>query len=84
MRRLNEFFRSLSKFLVDPAGHVHEAWGLVKGAIDPKLIAPTGEVTPLRNAVVVIDNMVEAVHAFLKAEMREPTKQTENGDGESA
>ena len=77
MRKLIAFHRSLAMFLVDPAGHVVNAWTIVKAAINPALLASTGSIdsAPLRDAVVVIDNMVEAVEFYARAESREPTKE---------
>lgn len=82
MRKLIAFYRSLAMFLADPAGHIVNAWTTVKAAINPALLASTGSLdsAPLRDAVVVIDNMVEAVAFYARAESREPTtepKQTE-------
>ena len=68
MRELLELFRGLSSFLAEPAAHVTEAWATVKGAIDHKTIAQD---KTLRNAVVVIDNVVLAVAYYLD---KEPTK----------
>jgi hypothetical protein len=59
MRKLNELLRSLSRFLHDPGSHVGDAWKLVRAQVstpaDPKL----------RDALVVIDNVVGAVVYFL-------------------
>ena len=77
MRKLNEFYRALSKFLVDPAGHITRSWALVKGAL------PISGREEFANAVVVIDHMVEAVAFFAKAQANKP-KQTdlpEEGQG---
>lgn len=78
MRKLIHFFRSLAMFLSDPAGHVVNAWATVKAAINPALLASTGSIdsAPLRDAVVVIDNMVEAVAFYCRAESKEPTKES--------
>ena len=87
MRKLIAFYRSLAMFLVDPAGHVVNAWATVKAAINPQLLASTGSLdsAQLRDAVVVIDNMVEAVAFYCRAESKEPTKEPEQiklGEGE--
>lgn len=86
MRKLIHFFRSLAMFLADPAGHVVAAWATIKNAINPALLASTGsDSAPLRDAVVVIDNMVEAVAFYCRAESKEPTKEPEQiklGEGE--
>lgn len=77
MRKLIHFFRSLAMFLSDPAGHVVNAWATVKAAINPALLASTSsDSAPLRDAVVVIDNMVEAVAFYCRAESKEPTKES--------
>ncbi len=77
MRKLIHFFRSLAMFLSDPAGHVVAAWATVKAAINPALLASTSsDSAPLRDAVVVIDNMVEAVAFYCRAESKEPTKES--------
>lgn len=59
MRKLNELLRSLSRFLHDPGSHVGDAWKLVRAQVstpaDPKL----------RDALVVVDNVVGAVVYFL-------------------
>lgn len=86
MRKLIAFHRLLATFLFDPAGHIVTAWGHVKAAIDPRLLASTGSIdsAPLRDAVVLIDNMVEAVTFYVRAESKEPTtnpKQAELGEG---
>ena len=77
MRKLIHFFRALAMFLSDPAGHVVAAWATVKAAINPALLASTSsDSAPLRDAVVVIDNMVEAVAFYCRAESKEPTKES--------
>ena len=78
MSKLIAFHRSLAMFLVDPAGHVVNAWTIVKAAINPALLASTGSIdsAPLRDAVVVIDNMVEAVAFYCRAESKEQTKES--------
>lgn len=78
MRKLIAFHRSLAMFLVDPAGHVVAAWATIKASINPHLLASTGSIdsAPLRDAVVVIDNMVEAVAFYCRAESKEPTKES--------
>jgi len=71
MRKLTELLRSLSAFLADPAGHVDNAWTLIKGAIDPtKLSGP--DRGALKNAIVTIDNTVAGVVYFLKQKQDEP------------
>lgn len=77
MRKLIAFHRSLAMFLSDPAGHVTSAWSTIKSFIPHAALA---ENAALRDAVVVIDNMVEAVAFYCRAESKEPTtepKQTE-------
>jgi hypothetical protein len=80
MRKLIAFHRSLATFLFDPAGHIVSAWDTIKAAVDPKTLAAPG---PLRDAVVVIDNMVEAVTWYVRAESKEPEqiKLGEGGEG---
>lgn len=73
MRKLIHFFRSLAMFLSDPAGHVTSAWATVKASINP---ASLSDNSSLRDAVVVIDNMVEAVAFYCRAESKEPTKES--------
>ena len=81
MRKLIHFFRSLAMFLSDPAGHVVAAWATVKAAINPALLASTSsDSAPLRDAVVVIDNMVEAVAFYCRAESAQ-TELPEEGKG---
>ena len=72
MRKLIAFHRAIAMFLVDPAGHIINAWSTVKGAIGPAALSGDSR---LRDAVVVIDNMVEAVEFYARAESREPTKE---------
>lgn len=74
MRKLNEFYRALSAFLADPAGHVTDAWATVKGALDPEALnaESLSRTKPLRNAIVVIDTAVTAIVYFLKAESDDP------------
>lgn len=64
MRKLNDFYRALHKFLSDPAGHVVASWAMIRGAIDPK---PADK--NMRDALVVMDNMVEAVVHFLGSDL---------------
>lgn len=71
MRKLNEFFRALSSFLADPAGHVGDAWSTVKNSIDSKSVASD---KVLRNAITTIDNAVSSVVYFLKSKVDEPTE----------
>ena len=62
MRKLNTFMRSLYSFLADPAGHVTKAWATIKTTI-PKTATERDDV---RDAIVVFDNLSEAVASFLK------------------
>ena len=80
MRKLNEFFRALSAFLADPAGHVTDAWATVKGAIDPK----QADSKTLKNAVTTIDSAVSAVVYFLKAQADEPKQPELTADEQKA
>jgi hypothetical protein len=73
MRKLIAFHRALAMFLSDTAGHVTSAWSTVKGAIHPMTLTDNAA---LRDAVVVIDNMVEAVAFYCRAESKEPTKES--------
>lgn len=82
MRKLIAFHRSLAMFLSDPAGHVAAAWTTIRGALNPGALAND---TLLRDAVVVVDNMVEAVTFYCRAESKEPAdepKQTKIEGGE--
>lgn len=76
MRKLNELLRSLARFLHDPADHVTQAWKLVRAQVstpaDPKL----------RDALVVIDNVVGAVSYFLTDKTEEAKAGGEPVDSE--
>lgn len=68
MRKLNELLRSLSRFLHDPAAHVGDAWKTVRGTFPP-----AASLTPqMRDALVVIDNVVAATVYFLTDKTEAP------------
>jgi hypothetical protein len=79
MRKLLELFRGLSSFLAEPATHVTEAWATVKGAIDPEAYNADAlnKSKTLKNAVVVIDNVVTAVTYYLDKETTKEPEQKE-------
>lgn len=66
MRKLNELLRSLSRFLHDPAAHVGDAWKLVRAQV------PASTDPKLRDALVVVDNVVAATVHFLSNKADEP------------
>ena len=86
MRKLNEFYRALSAFLSDPAGHVSSAWSTVKGAIDPEAYnaEALSKAKTLKDAVVVIDTAVAAVVYFLKQKGDEPEQSDLAADEQKA
>ena len=79
MRKLLELFRGLSSFIAEPALHVTEAWSLVRGSLSPEALNADGltKSKPLRNAIVVLDNVVVAVTYYLD---KETTKDPEQKD----
>ena len=63
MRKLNALLRSLHTFLADPSGHLTTSWALIRNAAvdSPRNTAPA-----FRDALVLVDNVVEAVVGFLR------------------
>ncbi len=77
MRKLNELLRSLARFLHDPADHVTHAWKLVRAQVSTPAADPK-----LRDALVVIDNVVGAVAYFLTDKTEEAKADAEPADSD--
>jgi hypothetical protein len=65
MRKLNALLRSLSTFLHNPSAHLTQSWALVRGAL------PISGREEFNNALVLMDNVVEAVAGFLRKDSEE-------------
>lgn len=60
MRKLNALFRSLSTFLHNPSAHLTQSWALIRSAL------PISGREDFNNALVLVDNVVEAVALAIK------------------
>jgi hypothetical protein len=69
MRKLNEIWRGLSRFLADPAAPLTKGWAAIKAAIPPDALAKNED---LRNAMVLYGHIAEAMVDFFKLRAGEP------------
>lgn len=68
MRKLNALLRSLHTFLADPSGHLTTSWALIRNAA---VDSPRNTTPAFRDALVLVDNVVEAVAGFLRKDSEE-------------
>lgn len=68
MRKLNALLRSLHTFLADPSGHLTTSWLLIRNAA---VDSPNRSAPGFRDALVLVDNVVEAVASFLRKDSDE-------------
>mgnify|MGYP003405678324 FL=1 len=73
MRKLNALFRSLHTFLSDPSGHLTTSWALIRNAAAD---SPRNTTPAFRDALVLVDNVVEAVAGFLRKDSEEQEPET--------
>ena len=73
MRKLNALLRSLHTFLADPSGHLTTSWALIRNAA---VASPRNTTPAFRDALVLVDNVVEAVAGFLRKDSEEQEPET--------
>ena len=75
MRKLNDIWRGLSRFLADPIAPVTKGWAKIKAAIPPEALAKD---EALRDAVTLFGHIAEAMVPFFKLKATEPDDETPN------
>ncbi len=73
MRKLNALLRSLHTFLADPSGHLTTSWALIRNAA---VDSPRNTTPAFRDALVLVDNVVEAVAGILRKDSEEQEPET--------